>query len=111
MLAAWCVQLAHKPAICVPMLKPDLCCRWPSPRWCAGTVFAPAGACLTRGDCVLGCAQQSSVHTRAGDLLFLKGLEDTAGPPAVHCSPQFDGVRLVLTVDTAIESMRYFLSG
>ena len=77
----------------------------------AGTVYAPAGACLTRGDRVLACARGCAVHTAPGDLLFLKGLEDTNGPPAVHCSPEYDGVRLVLTVDTAISSMRYFLSG
>ena len=76
-----------------------------------GTVYLPAEACAVRADEVLAVAPARAVETRAGDFLYLKGVTEGRGVAAAHRSPQWDGVRLVLTVDTAVDSVEYFLAG
>ena len=71
-------------------------------------------ACAVRADEVLAVAPARAVETRAGDVLwYLKGVTEGRGMTALRMrwSPQWDGDRLVLTVDTAVNSGKHFLAG
>lgn len=63
-----------------------------------GTNFFPCEAVLMQGDRVLAAAPSQALSAATGDILYLKGKLDKEGAPAAHCSPEYDGRRLLLVV-------------
>ena len=69
-----------------------------------GTDYFPCEAVLMHDTRVLGADESAVQRTPTGDVLYLKGHLDGAGPPAAHRSPEFGGVRLLLVVQSAKDS-------
>jgi hypothetical protein len=77
-----------------------------------GTEYVPPEDTVVLGNRVIRVAEDKVQRCNAGDILFLKGLEDSwCRPPAVHRSPLSSEPRLLLIADTALDSLPYFLSG
>ena len=102
-----CVHGTACPRVHVDHVRVRALCTYLGP----GTQFVPSEACAVRSDEVLAYAQKRALSAEAGDLVFLKGVEDGMGPAAAHRSPVYAGARLLLTVDTAVDSAQYFLAG
>lgn len=69
-----------------------------------GTDYFPCEAVLMQEGRVAGAKGSELRGTNAGDLLFLKGLLDKGGAPAAHRSPEYDGNRLLLVVESTKDS-------
>ena len=69
-----------------------------------GTDYFPCEAVLMHDARVLGADESAVQRTPTGDVLYLKGHLDTAGPPAAHRSPEYEGNRLLLVVQSAKDS-------
>jgi Protein of unknown function (DUF1826) len=102
-----CVHGTACPRVHVDHVRVRALCTYLGP----GTVFLPSEAAVVRGDEVVAYAAASAVATGAGDVLYLKGVEEGGGPAAAHRSPEWQGARLVLTIDTAVDAIEYFLAG
>ena len=77
-----------------------------------GTEYLPPDASTVFGDRVLRTNGARACSANAGDVLFLKGIEEHRWrPAAVHRSPLSEEPRLLLIVDNAVDSLRYFLRG
>ena len=72
-----------------------------------GTEYGPSETVSIIAGRVAGPATEPLQHAATGDVLYLKGAREGAGDGAAHRSPDYDGTRLLLIVDTVLDELEY----